>query len=199
MSQQTLPSQQSIQQQVTQALAEDLGGTPEANADITANLIPAAHQATATIITREDCVVCGVAWAQLAFSLVDSSIEQSWQVADGDKIPADSVLVSLKGPARALLTAERTALNFLQLLSGTATETAFYASLLADSDTRILDTRKTIPGLRLAQKYAVACGGGKNHRIGLFDAFLIKENHIMACGGIAEALNVDAVITCGDG
>ena len=189
MSQQSLPSQQSIQQQVTRALAEDLGGTPEASADITANLIPAAHQATATIITREDCVVCGVAWAQLAFSQVDSSIEQSWQVADGDKIPADSVLVSLKGPARALLTAERTALNFLQLLSGTATETAFYASLLADSDTRILDTRKTIPGLRLAQKYAVACGGGKNHRIGLFDAFLIKENHIMACGGIAEAIS----------
>lgn len=189
MSQQSLPSQQSIQQQVTQALAEDLGGTPEASADITANLIPADHQATATIITREDCVVCGVAWAQLAFSLVDSSIEQSWQVADGDKISADSVLVSLKGPARALLTAERTALNFLQLLSGTATETAFYASLLAGSDTRILDTRKTIPGLRLAQKYAVACGGGKNHRIGLFDAFLIKENHIMACGGIAQAVS----------
>jgi nicotinate-nucleotide pyrophosphorylase (carboxylating) len=189
VSQQSLPSQQSIQQQVTQALAEDLGGTPEASADITANLIPADHQATATIITREDCVVCGVAWAQLAFSLVDSSIEQSWQVADGDKISADSVLVSLKGPARALLTAERTALNFLQLLSGTATETAFYASLLAGSDTRILDTRKTIPGLRLAQKYAVACGGGKNHRIGLFDAFLIKENHIMACGGIAQAVS----------
>lgn len=189
MSQQSLPSQQSIKDQVIQALAEDLGGTPDASADVTANLIQATHQATATIITREDCVVCGVAWAQLAFSLVDSSIEQSWQVQDGDKIAADAVLVSLKGSARALLTAERTALNFLQLLSGTATETAFYASLLAESDTRILDTRKTIPGLRLAQKYAVACGGGKNHRIGLFDAFLIKENHIMACGGIAQAIS----------
>lgn len=189
MSQQSLPSQQSIKDQVIQALAEDLGGTPDASADVTANLIQATHQATATIITREDCVVCGVAWAQLAFSLVDSSIEQSWQVQDGDKIAADAVLVSLKGSARALLTAERTALNFLQLLSGTATETAFYASLLAESDTRILDTRKTIPGLRLAQKYAVACGGGKNHRIGLFDAFLIKENHITACGGIAQAIS----------
>lgn len=188
MSQQSLPSQQNIQQQVIQALTEDLGGAPDAKADITANLIPAAHQATATIITRENCVICGVAWAQMAFSLVEDSIEQVWHVKDGDEIAADTTLVSLTGSARALLTAERTALNFLQLLSGTATETAYYASLLVNSDTRILDTRKTIPGLRLAQKYAVACGGGKNHRIGLFDAFLIKENHIIACGGIPQAV-----------
>ncbi|GGF67034.1 carboxylating nicotinate-nucleotide diphosphorylase [Alteromonas lipolytica] len=189
MSQQSLPSQQSIKEQVIQALAEDLGGKPDASADITANLIPASQQATATIITRENCIVCGVAWAQLAFSLVDETIEQQWLVQDGDKVTANTTLVALKGPARALLTAERTALNFLQMLSGTATDTAYYASLLAHSDTRILDTRKTIPGLRLAQKYAVACGGGKNHRIGLYDAFLIKENHIMACGGIQEAIS----------
>ncbi|OFI33944.1 nicotinate-nucleotide diphosphorylase (carboxylating) [Alteromonas lipolytica] len=189
VSQQSLPSQQSIKEQVIQALAEDLGGKPDASADITANLIPASQQATATIITRENCIVCGVAWAQLAFSLVDETIEQQWLVQDGDKVTANTTLVALKGPARALLTAERTALNFLQMLSGTATDTAYYASLLAHSDTRILDTRKTIPGLRLAQKYAVACGGGKNHRIGLYDAFLIKENHIMACGGIQEAIS----------
>lgn len=183
-----MPSLQSIKEQVIQALAEDLGGTPDATADITANLIPAAHQASATIITREPCIICGVAWAQLAFSLVDASVKQDWHVKDGDKVDANTTLVSLTGAARALLTAERTALNFLQMLSGTATETAFYAGLLADSHTRILDTRKTIPGLRLAQKYAVACGGGKNHRIGLYDAYLIKENHIMACGGIAQAI-----------
>ena len=188
MSQQLLPSQQLIKQQVLQALAEDLGGAPDASADVTANLIPASQQATATIITREDCTMCGVAWAQQAFSLVDESLQQSWHVADGDVVQANTTLVSLAGSARSLLTAERTALNFLQLLSGTATETAFYASFLADSETRILDTRKTLPGLRLAQKYAVACGGGKNHRIGLYDAFLIKENHIMACGGIAAAV-----------
>ncbi|MDC8830178.1 carboxylating nicotinate-nucleotide diphosphorylase [Alteromonas gilva] len=189
MSQQSLPPQQDIIQQINLALAEDLGGNVDISADITANLIPAEQQADATIITREDCVVCGVAWAKAAFSLVDASLTQHWHVEDGDKITADTVLVSLSGSARSLLTAERTALNFLQLLSATATETAFYVSLLAGSPTRILDTRKTLPGLRLAQKYAVACGGGKNHRIGLFDAFLIKENHIMACGGIASAVS----------
>ncbi len=188
MSLQSLPAQDLIESQVTAALAEDLGGSADASADITANLIPASQHAIATIITREDCVVCGVAWAKAAFSLVDSNIEQQWQVADGDKLSANATMVTLKGPARALLTAERTALNFLQLLSATATVTAYYASLLANSETRILDTRKTIPGLRLAQKYAVACGGGKNHRIGLFDAFLIKENHIAGCGSIATAV-----------
>lgn len=188
MSQQSLPAQDLIESQVTAALAEDLGGNADANADITANLIPASQHATATIITREDCVVCGVAWAKAAFSLIDSNIEQEWQVADGDKLSANATMVTLKGSARALLTAERTALNFLQLLSATATVTAYYASLLENSETRILDTRKTIPGLRLAQKYAVACGGGKNHRIGLFDAFLIKENHIAGCGSIVTAV-----------
>ncbi|MFS1703409.1 carboxylating nicotinate-nucleotide diphosphorylase [Aestuariibacter sp. GS-14] len=188
MSQQSLPAQHLIDSQVIAALAEDLGGQADASADITANLIPATQQATATIITREDCVVCGVAWARAAFSLVDSEIEQHWHVQDGDSITANSTMVTLKGNARALLTAERTALNFLQLLSATATVTAYYASILENTGTRILDTRKTIPGLRLAQKYAVACGGGKNHRIGLFDAFLIKENHIAGCGNIATAV-----------
>tara|TARA_Y100001001_G_scaffold134990_2_gene135816 strand:+ start:1091 stop:1951 length:861 start_codon:yes stop_codon:yes gene_type:complete len=189
VSQQPLPSQDEINSQVTAALAEDLGGNADASADITANLIPASQQATATIITRENCVVCGVAWAKAAFTLVDSTIEQHWMVEDGDKVEANTTFVTLKGSARALLTAERTALNFLQLLSATATVTSYYASLLENSETRILDTRKTLPGLRLAQKYAVACGGGKNHRIGLFDAFLIKENHIAGCGNIATAVS----------
>ncbi|MEC7469614.1 MAG: nicotinate-nucleotide diphosphorylase (carboxylating), partial [Pseudomonadota bacterium] len=140
MSQQPLPSQDEINSQVTAALAEDLGGNADASADITANLIPASQQATATIITREDCVVCGVAWAKAAFTLVDSTIEQHWMVKDGDKVEANATFVTLKGSARALLTAERTALNFLQLLSATATVTSYYASLLENSETRILDT-----------------------------------------------------------
>lgn len=184
----TSPDIQAIREQVSQALIEDLGGELNAANDITANLIDADTQATATIITREPCVVCGVAWVNQAFALVDPNVSVTWHVNDGDKVDGDTVLVSLSGSARAILTAERTALNFLQTLSGTATTTAFYAHILSDSETKILDTRKTLPGLRMAQKYAVRCGGGQNHRIGLFDAFLIKENHIFSCGGIRPAI-----------
>lgn len=184
----TRPDPALIKQQVTLALEEDLGGELTPANDITANLIESTTQANATIITREDCVVCGRDWADTAFSLINEDIAVEWHVKDGDKVLADTRLCSISGPARGILTAERTALNFLQTLSGTATVTHYYASLLSDSPTRILDTRKTLPGLRLAQKYAVSCGGGKNHRIGLFDAFLIKENHIMACGGIEKAI-----------
>ena len=186
----TSPDIQAIREQVSQALIEDLGGELNAAKDITANLIDADTQATATIITREPCVVCGVAWVNQAFALVDPNVSVTWHVNDGDKVDGDTVLVSLSGSARAILTAERTALNFLQTLSGTATTTAFYAHILSDSETKILDTRKTLPGLRMAQKYAVRCGGCHNHRIGLYDAFLIKENHITACGSIAAAVTV---------
>jgi len=184
----TSPDMQAIREQVTNALIEDLGGELNAANDITANLINDDVSAKATIITREDCVVCGVAWVNQAFALIDESVEVNWHVADGDNVSADTVLVSLEGSARAILTAERTALNFLQTLSATATVTAFYAELLSTSNTKILDTRKTLPGLRYAQKYAVRCGGGQNHRVGLFDAFLIKENHIFSCGGIDKAV-----------
>jgi len=177
-----------IRRGVSQALAEDLGYLPVAQGDITASLIPAAQQATATVITREDCVVCGTAWVDEVFAQLSDQVVISWLVHDGDKVQANSVLCEISGPAAILLTGERTALNFLQTLSGTATTTAAYVALLAGSKTRLLDTRKTLPGLRLAQKYAVACGGGKNHRMGLYDAFLIKENHIAAAGGIANAV-----------
>ncbi|MEC8374639.1 MAG: carboxylating nicotinate-nucleotide diphosphorylase [Pseudomonadota bacterium] len=184
----TSPDMQAIREQVANALIEDLGGELNAANDITANLINEDVSAKATIITREDCVVCGVAWVNQAFALIDESVEVNWHVADGDNVSADTVLVSLEGSARAILTAERTALNFLQTLSATATVTSFYAKLLSNSATKILDTRKTLPGLRFAQKYAVRGGGGQNHRVGLFDAFLIKENHIFSCGGIDKAV-----------
>ncbi len=165
------------------ALEEDIG-----NGDITAELIPADQTATATIITREDCVVCGVAWVDEVFKQLDESIKIDWKVADGDTVQAGAEFCTLSGNTRALLTGERTALNFLQLLSGTATTSSEYANLVIGTKTKILDTRKTIPGLRTAQKYAVKCGGCDNHRMGLYDAFLIKENHIAACGGIKEAI-----------
>ena len=183
------PDIHAIREQVKQALIEDLGGELNANNDITVNLIDKDVTANATIITREPCVVCGIAWVNEAFALIDDTVSLDWHVNEGDKVDANTILVSLSGSARAILTAERTALNFFQTLSGTATITARYAALLKGSNTKILDTRKTIPGLRLAQKYAVACGGGKNHRIGLFDAFLIKENHIFSCGGIEQAVH----------
>ncbi|MCW8107083.1 carboxylating nicotinate-nucleotide diphosphorylase [Alteromonas ponticola] len=182
------PSQHAISKQVTLALEEDLGGSIDINNDITACLIDARTQANAKVITREECTVCGLDWVNETFSQVDSNLQITWFVKDGDKASANSTLFSVTGNARAILTAERTALNFLQTLSGTATITAKYAQLLAHTDTQILDTRKTLPGMRLAQKYAVLCGGGKNHRIGLFDAFLIKENHIAACGSIPKAI-----------
>lgn len=179
---------QSIPPQVAAALAEDLGGAVAAEADVTASLIPAEQSATARLITREAGVICGVEWVNEVFRQLGDQVTITWQVADGDKVAANQQLCTLSGPARALLTGERTAMNFLQTLSATATAVASALVHLANSNTKLLDTRKTIPGLRLAQKYAVRCGGGNNHRIGLHDAFLIKENHIAACGGIAAAV-----------
>ena len=178
-----------IKQGVSHALAEDLGYLPLQQGDITASLIPNEQAAIATVITREDCVVCGTAWVDEVFAQLSEQVVIQWHVADGDRVKANSVLCEISGPARTLLTGERTALNFLQTLSGTATTTSQYVALLGGSKTRLLDTRKTLPGLRLAQKYAVSCGGGKNHRMGLYDAFLIKENHIAAAGSIANAVN----------
>ncbi|PLW83387.1 nicotinate-nucleotide diphosphorylase (carboxylating) [Kineobactrum sediminis] len=177
-------TEQDIQDNVRTALAEDIG-----SGDITAALIPADAVATARIITREDGVLCGRAWVDEVFRQVDPGVTLDWSAADGEHIGANDTLFTASGPARSLLTAERTALNFLQLLSGTATRCSHYASLVAGTRARLLDTRKTIPGLRKAQKYAVRCGGCHNHRIGLYDAFLIKENHINACGGIAAAVS----------
>ena len=179
---------ESIPAQVTAALAEDLGGEMNADADVTASLIPEQQQASARLITREAGVLCGVAWVNEVFRQLGDSVTIEWHVADGDRVQPNQLLCSLHGPARALLTGERTAMNFLQTLSATATAVASAVQHLQGTNTELLDTRKTIPGLRLAQKYAVRCGGGSNHRIGLFDAFLIKENHIAACGGISQAI-----------
>lgn len=175
--------QQDIVRAVSIALEEDVG-----DGDITAQLIPATQEATATIITREDCVICGTAWVDEVFRQLDPAVTIQWHVKDGDQVAADTTLCTLSGSARSLLTGERSALNFMQLLSGTATISRQYAELAKDSNIKILDTRKTIPGLRTAQKYAVRCGGCYNHRMGLYDAFLIKENHIAACGGIKQAV-----------
>jgi nicotinate-nucleotide pyrophosphorylase (carboxylating) len=175
--------QSDIIQQVRAALAEDIG-----SGDITAQLIPADQSCQARIITREAAVICGKPWVDEVIKQVDAQIHIEWLVTEGDHVAADSSLFRLHGPARSLLTAERTALNFLQLLSGTATVCRRYADLVATTNVRLLDTRKTIPGLRTAQKYAVTIGGCHNHRIGLYDAFLIKENHIAACHGIAQAV-----------
>ncbi len=168
---------------VRRALAEDIG-----SGDITAQLIPAERLAHASVITREAAVISGVAWVDAVFRQLDPRVAVHWQVADGERVEADQVLFHLEGPARALLTGERTALNFLQTLSGVATSCRHYADLVEGTGVKLLDTRKTLPGLRLAQKYAVTCGGCHNHRIGLYDAFLIKENHIAACGSIAQAI-----------
>jgi nicotinate-nucleotide pyrophosphorylase (carboxylating) len=168
---------------VARALAEDVGG-----GDVTALLIDADAVAVADVVLKEPAVVCGRPWVDACFRHVDARVACDWRCADGDEPAPGSVVVSVRGPARALLTGERTALNFLQTLSGTATATRSLAALLAGTRTRLLDTRKTLPGLRRAQKYAVRIGGGHNHRLGLFDAFLIKENHIAAAGGIAAAV-----------
>ena len=168
---------------VSAALLEDVG-----DGDITARLIPAAEIALAAIITRENATICGVDWVNEVARQVDSTIVIDWMVADGDQVQANQVLFQAHGNARSLLTFERCALNFLQCLSGTASTAHYYAGLVADTQVKLLDTRKTIPGLRKAQKYAVACGQCYNHRIGLYDAFLIKENHIPACGGISQAI-----------
>lgn len=181
--------QQDIERAVRDALLEDLGGTLDPAADITAQLIPADKQAEATIITREAGIFCGKAWADAVFAQLGGQVTLDWQVEDGQTITPNQLLVRLHGPARLLLTGERNALNFIQTLSGVATTVARYVQELEGTQCRLLDTRKTIPGLRTALKYAVSCGGGKNHRMGLFDAYLIKENHILACGGIAAAVS----------
>ncbi len=177
------PAPELIAEQVRLALAEDVG-----DGDRTAALIPAESQARARVICREPAVLCGTPWFDEVFRQLDPAIRTEWQAADGDAIAADTTLCELTGNARALLTGERTALNYLQTLSGTATLARRYADAVAGTGTRILDTRKTLPGLRLQQKYAVACGGCHNHRIGLYDAILIKENHIAAAGSITAAL-----------
>ena len=177
-----------LSQLVTLALDEDLNYQTAADGDITAQLIPQNEQASAKVITREDCIFCGKDIIIEVFKQVDPTVQVSVLVNDGDVVTANSTLFTAKGSARAILTAERTALNFVQTLSGTATTTAHYVKELSGTTTQLLDTRKTIPGLRALQKYAVKCGGGENHRIGLFDAFLIKENHIAACGGIEKAV-----------
>ncbi|WP_445114551.1 carboxylating nicotinate-nucleotide diphosphorylase [Acinetobacter sp. WZC-1] len=175
--------EQSIQINIQQALQEDVG-----DADITALLTPEHEQATATVISREDMVLAGQPWVNALIQAYDPSVEINWLCNDGDSVQANQVFLKLSGTARSLLTVERAALNFIQTLSAVATRTAEYVRQLDGLHTRLLDTRKTLPGLRIAQKYAVTVGGGQNHRLGLFDAFLIKENHIMAAGGIAEAI-----------
>lgn len=172
-----------VRDNVRVALAEDVG-----TGDITAQLIPSEQQARARVITREDAVISGVAWVNEVFRQVDPEVEVVWHVADGDAVTTNQVLFELVGSARSLLTGERTALNFMQTLSAVATRCGYFSALVKDLPVKLLDTRKTIPGLRLAQKYAVTSGGCHNHRIGLYDVFLIKENHITACGGIQEAV-----------
>ena len=184
--------QDAIAANVRSALEEDVG-----TGDLTAQLIPAEAQAHARVITREDAVLCGTAWFDACFAALDATIRIAWQARDGERIQAGQTLCEISGPARALLTAERPALNFLQTLSGVATETRRHVDAVAGTRARIYDTRKTLPGLRLALKYAVKCGGGENQRIGLYDGILIKENHIAAAGGIAPALQAAAALAAG--
>lgn len=176
--------QQIIHQQVSAALQEDIG-----SGDVTAALLDPQQLANANVISRETGILCGSAWFDEVFRQLDKTIRIEWAVHDGDAVSADQSLCRLHGPTHALLSGERTALNFLQTLSGTATITHRFVQAMGDSTTRLLDTRKTIPGLRLAQKYAVNCGGGHNHRIGLYDMVLIKENHVASCGSIAAAVH----------
>ena len=177
-------TQQYIQQLVDLALKEDIG-----SGDITAELVRSDTNARAVVVSRETGVLCGSTFVNAVFSMLDAEINIDWFKSDGDLLEPDDTLFTVSGNARKILTGERTALNFLQLLSGTATLAFRFANSVEGTSVRLLDTRKTIPGLRLAQKYAVTCGGCHNHRIGLYDAFLIKENHIEACGGIADAIS----------
>jgi nicotinate-nucleotide pyrophosphorylase (carboxylating) len=172
-----------IPESVARALREDIG-----SGDISAQLIDAEKNATGTVISREKAVICGRAWVDEVFKQLDNNVSIEWHVSEGDWVTEDQTILTVAGNARVLLSGERCALNFLQTLSGTATTARYYAQLATNSQIRILDTRKTIPGLRLAQKYAISVGGCMNHRIGLYDGFLIKENHIIACGGIAKAI-----------
>mgnify|MGYP001046973655 CR=1 FL=1 len=184
-----LPPASEILADVERAFAEDVGP-----GDATADLLDAKATATAVLTCREDAVLCGAAWFEACFRKLDPDVRVEWLAHDGDRVAAGATVCRLTGKARALVTAERSALNFLQLLSSTATVTARYVDALAGTRTRILDTRKTIPGLRRAQKYAVGCGGGTNHRIGLFDAMMLKENHIIAAGGIPAAVRAARMI-----
>ncbi len=189
-----LPPMEEIQRNVHAALAEDLGpgfvpGDAGTKQDLTARLIPADSQSRARVITREDAILAGRAWFDACFHLLDTRVRLHWHAQDGDAVRAGQPLCEIQGPARILLTAERPGLNFLQTLSGVATQTRRHVERVAGTRARIYDTRKTLPGLRLALKYAVRCGGGENQRIGLYDGILIKENHIAAAGGIAPALD----------
>lgn len=168
---------------VDAALQEDIG-----TGDLTAVLLPPSARAVATVITRDDMILSGRAWFDETYRVIDSAVDTEWLCSDGDAVRSGSVLCRVRGPARSVVSGERCALNFLQLLSATATATAAFVAAVSGTGARILDTRKTLPGLRRAQKYAVSCGGGVNHRVGLFDAILIKENHILACGGIGRAI-----------
>jgi len=183
-SDQALPPQAVIEQLVAIALAEDVG-----DGDLTANLIDPATNASARLTCRENAVLCGVAWFDHCCRQVDKQIKVQWECGDGDRLAPDTLVCTLDGSARSILTAERTAINLLQTLSGVATAASRYVDAIAGTGTRILDTRKTLPGMRLAQKYAVLCGGAFNHRIGLYDGILIKENHIAAAGSIAAAMD----------
>ncbi len=182
-----------VQRNVLTALAEDIGG-----GDLTALLTPAARRSQGTVISREEAILAGTAWFAACFRQLDPQAVIRWHAGDGDRIAAGQALCEVEASTRALLSAERAALNFLQLLSATATITRLYVDAIAGTGARIVDTRKTLPGLRLAQKYAVTCGGGSNHRLGLYDGILIKENHIMAAGGVTAALEQARVISRGD-
>lgn len=187
-----LPSAAIIAEQVAAALAEDIG-----SGDLTARLIPADHTARASVISRQRAVLCGTAWFESCFMQIDPGVRIEWHAREGDSIDSDMLLCDIEGNARALLTAERPALNFLQSLSGTATLTRHYVDAISGTAAVVMDTRKTLPGLRLAQKYAVTVGGGANQRIGLYDGILIKENHIAAAGGILQALRAAAALNAG--
>lgn len=173
-----------IEENVFNALKEDVG-----EGDITAELIPPDNISLATVISREDCVFCGLDWFEETYRQIDDEILIDWSVDDGEQINAGQIICTISGSSQNIVSGERTALNFVQTLSATATQSQIYASAVSDTNTKVLDTRKTIPGLRMAQKYAVSCGGCENHRLGLFDAFLIKENHINACSGIQNAVS----------
>ncbi len=183
-----------IERNVAAALSEDVG-----SGDLTAQLVPAGRIARATIVSREHAVLCGSAWFERCFRKLDATIEIAWRVRDGERLSPGQTVCEIAGPARALLTGERTALNFLQMLSGVASKARQYADAVAGTKAQVVDTRKTLPGLRLAQKYAVLCGGGGNHRIGLHDAILIKENHILAAGSIAAAMATAQAIAAAAG
>ena len=187
------PSAESIAAQVRQALAEDLG-----DGDLTAALVPSQTEVQARVVVRENAVLCGSDWFAEVFHQLDPAVSLAWSARDGDRLQAGQEVCELRGKARPILSGERTALNFLQTLSGTASLAGRYVAAVSDTSATILDTRKTIPGLRLAQKYAVRCGGASNHRVGLFDAILIKENHIRAAGSISDALEA-ASRTAGEG